>query len=158
MNLSTLLKDRATGAKGGASLAYALAALLVAPLAVGGHQEPFADIKVHKQSGIQYVSGGKDEAERKEMQRIANKYPMQLMFTQEGKSEGVSGVQVTVKDMKGEHVIEAVSEGPFFYFNPPSGRWTMDATVDGETVTRTVDLIGRRYIVLEFHFKGAGAQ
>jgi hypothetical protein len=34
----------------------------------------------------------------------------------------------------------------------------MDAQYDGETVSRTVDLIGRRYIVLEFHFKGVAAQ
>jgi hypothetical protein len=140
-------------------LACALPALLtLAPAAGAGHQQPFADIKVHNQSGIAYVSGGKDEAERKEMQRIANKYPMQLVFTQEGKPDGASRVKVTVKDMKGEHVIEAVSEGPLFYFNPPSGRWTMDAEVDGQVVSRTVDLIGRRYIVLEFHFKGDGAQ
>jgi hypothetical protein len=141
-----------------AGLACALAAVLVLPLTVRAGQEPFADIKVHKQSGIPYVSGGKDEAERKEMQRIANKYPMQLMFTQDGMPDGANGVKVTVKDMKGDHVIEAVSEGPFFYFNPPSGRWTMDAEVGGQTVSRTVDLIGRRYIMLEFHFKGEGAR
>ena len=141
-----------------ALLAALLAALAAAPLATVAEQQPYADVKVHKQSGIQYVSGGKDEAERKELQRIANKYPMQLVFTQDGKPEGVTGVKVTVKDVKGEPLIEAVSEGPFFYFNPPSGRWTMDAVLDDETVTRTVDLVGRRYILLEFHFKGAGTQ
>jgi hypothetical protein len=30
----------------------------------------------------------------------------------------------------------------------------MDAEYEGETLSRTVDLIGRRYIVLEFHFGG----
>jgi hypothetical protein len=139
-------------------LAGVLAVLVASPLAAVAEQHAFAEIKVHKQGGIQYVSGGKDDAERKEMQRIANKYPMQLVFTQEGSSEGVTGVKVTVKDLKGERLIEAVSEGPFFYFNPPSGRWTMDAEFNGETVSRTVDLIGRRYILLEFHFKGAGSQ
>jgi hypothetical protein len=138
--------------------AVALAALLAVPHSAAAQQQPFADIKVHKQSGIPYVSGGKDEAERKEMQRIANKYPMQLVFTKDGSPEGVNGVKVAVKDMKGDRVIEAVSDGPFFHFNPPSGRWTMDAELDGETVSRTVDLIGRRYILLEFHFKGAGSQ
>ena len=29
----------------------------------------------------------------------------------------------------------------------------MDAEYDGEVVSRTVDLIGRRYILLEFKFK-----
>jgi hypothetical protein len=115
---------------------------------------PFADIKVHKQSSINYVSGGVTAEERKELARIANKYPMQLLFTLEGHPEGATGVKVTVKDLKGDKLIEAVAEGPYFFLNPPSSRWTMDAEYEGETISRTVDLIGRRYIVLEFHFGG----
>jgi hypothetical protein len=30
----------------------------------------------------------------------------------------------------------------------------MDAEYRGETISRTVDLIGRRYMLLEFKFKG----
>ena len=132
--------------------AIALTALAILPAAA--QTPPFADIKVHKQSSINYVSGGVTEDERKEMARIANKYPMQLLFTREGHPEGATGVKVTVKDLKGDKLIEAVADGPYFFFNPPSSRWTMDAEYEGETLSRTVDLIGRRYIVLEFHFGG----
>jgi hypothetical protein len=66
----------------------------------------------------------------------------------------IQGVKVTVRDIKGAPLIEAVADGPYFFFNPPSGRWTMDAEYAGEVVSRTVDLIGRRYILLEFKFKG----
>ena len=118
-------------------------------------QKPFADIPVHKQSGIAYVSGGMTAPERQEMQRIGNKYPMQLIFVVEGQPPEVSGVKVTIKDLKGDTQIEAVSDGPLFYFNPPSGRWIMETEYDGEMITRTVDLVGRRYIVLEFKFKGS---
>lgn len=127
-------------------------ALALAPAAA--QQKPLADIPVRKQSGITFVSGGMTAAERQEMQRIANKYPMQLVFTAEGQPPELKGVKIRVQDLRGDTLIEAVADGPLFYFNPPSGRWTMEAELNGEKVARTVDLIGRRYIVLEFHFKG----
>ena len=119
-------------------------------------QQPQAGPVVHKQSDINYVSGGTTEAEAHELHRVANKYPMQLRFVVGDDPRSGKGVRVTIKNLKGEKVIEAVSEGPAFYFNPPSGRWTIDAEYNGETVSKTVDLIGRRYIVLEFDFKGSG--
>jgi hypothetical protein len=135
------------------SILLALAWALALPPAAA-QQKPLADIPVRKQSGIPFVSGGMTAAERQEMQRIANKYPMQLVLTAEGQPPELRGVKIKVRDLRGDTLIEAVAEGPLFYFNPPSGRWTMEAELNGETVTRTVDLVGRRYIVLEFHFKG----
>jgi hypothetical protein len=131
-------------------------AIWLSGAALADQKTPYADIPVHKQSGIQYASGGMTEDERKEMQRIANKYPMQLVFLFGDSKEPITGVKVMVKDIKGTPQIEAVADGPYFYFNPPSGRWTMDAEYRGEVVSRTVDLIGRRYILLEFHFTGQG--
>jgi hypothetical protein len=122
--------------------------------ALYAQSQPSAAIPVHKQSGINYVSGGMTDEERKEMQRIANKYPMQLVFIAGDNQAPIKGVKVTVKDLKGSPQIEAVSDGPYLFFNPPSGRWIMDAEYNGEVVSRTVDLIGRRYIMLEFKFKG----
>ncbi|HZP88878.1 MAG TPA: hypothetical protein VFB54_18855 [Burkholderiales bacterium] len=133
-----------------------LACAMTGQLVFAAEQKPYADIPVHKQSGIDYVSGGMTPEEKHEIQRIANKYPMQMVFTAEGEPPELKGVQVKVKDLKGNVVLEAEAQGPFFYFNPPSGRWTMEAQYKGETVSRTVDLIGRRYIVLPFHFKGSG--
>jgi len=114
------------------------------------------EIPVKKQSGIQYVSGGMNEAEKKALQKVANKYPMQLVFTGPNPEQELEGVKITVIDLRKDKIIEAVSAGPWFYFNPPSGRYTMVAEYQGESVERTVDLVGRRYIVLEFHFEGKG--
>ncbi len=117
--------------------------------------ENLPPVVVRKQSGFPYVSGGVGELGRKAMAKVANKYPMQLIFTAEGGESDLTGVKVTVRDTRLKKQIEAISEGPLFYFTPDSGRWTMDVEYNGETVSRTVDLIGRRYIVLEFKFKGA---
>jgi len=137
----------------------ATTSLLCALLAAStGWAQEHSDIAipVKKQSGIPYVSGGMDEAEKKAMQKVANKYPMQLVFTGPDPAQELKGVKITVIDLRKDKIIEAVADGPWFYFNPPSGRYTMQAEFEGETVERTVDLVGRRYIVLEFHFKGPG--
>jgi len=109
--------------------------------------------KVRKQGATTYVSGGSGEAQRKALFKIANKFPIQLIFEVEGEAADISGVKVTLTDLSGNALIEAVSEGPYFYMNPPAGgRFTIDAEYNGEKQTRTKDLVGRRYLVLEFKF------
>ena len=109
--------------------------------------------KIHKQGGSTYVTGGSGEAQRKALFKIANKFPIQLIFEVEGQEGDISGVKVTLTDQSGNALVEAVSEGPYFYMNPPAGgRFVIDAEYDGEKQTRTKDLVGRRYLVLEFKF------
>ena len=109
--------------------------------------------KVHKQGGSTYVTGGSGEAQRKALFKIANKFPIQLIFEVEGQEGDISGVKVTLTDQSGNALIEAVSEGPYFYMNPPAGgRFVIDAEYNGEKQTKTKDLVGRRYLVLEFKF------
>ena len=109
--------------------------------------------KVHKQGGSTYVTGGSGEAQRKALFKIANKFPIQLIFEVEGEATDISGVKVTLTDQSGNALVKAVSEGPYFYMNPPAGgRFTIDAEYNGEKQTRTKDLVGRRYLVLEFKF------
>ncbi|HEX7810629.1 MAG TPA: hypothetical protein VF460_01870 [Burkholderiales bacterium] len=111
--------------------------------------------KVHKQGGSTYVSGGGAEADRKALFMLAPKFPIQLIFQVGGEIEGVSGAKVTLRNQYGESLLEAVSEGPYFYINPPSGgRFTIDAEYNGEKQSFTKDLVGRRYLVLEYKFAG----
>ena len=109
--------------------------------------------KVRKQGATTYVTGGSGEAERKALFKIANKFPIQLIFEVEGEATDISGVKVTLTDQSGNALIEAVSAGPYFYMNPPAGgRFIIDAEYNGEKQTMTKDLVGRRYLVLEFKF------
>jgi len=132
-------------------LAVGLLIALAAPvLQAADEVEP---PKVHKQGASTYVTGGSGEEQRKAMFRIANKFPIQLIFELEGESTDISGVKVTLTDLSGYALIEAVSEGPYFYIYPPAGgRFTIDAEYKGEKQTMTRDLVGRRYLILEFKF------
>jgi len=44
-----------------------------------------------------------------------------MIFEVEGEATDISGVKVTLTDLSGNALIEAVSEGPYFYMNPPAG-------------------------------------
>ena len=131
-------------------LAIAAALLLLAVATAHADEEP---PKVHKQGGATYVSGGGTEEARKALFKIAPKFPIQLIFQVDGEIEPISGVKVQVRDVAGNVVVEAVSDGPYFYCNPPAGgRFTIDAEYNGQKQSQTKDLVGRRYLVLEYKF------
>jgi hypothetical protein len=126
--------------------------LLLAAIVAQAADEPEPP-KVHKQGGSTYATGGAGASQRKAMFKIANKFPIQLIFEIEGQEVDISGVKVTLTDQSGNALIEAVSEGPYFYMNPPAGgRFIIDAEYNGEKLSMTKDLVGRRYLVLEFKF------
>lgn len=109
-------------------------------------------IKVRKQSGINYITGGIGD-EAKAFEQLAPRYPVQMLFTVGGEHAQIRGVKVTVRDIKGDAVLEANAEGPMFFINTPSGRWTFEAEWNGEKQSKVKDQTGRRYLVMDFDFK-----
>ena len=109
--------------------------------------------KVRKQGGSTYMTGGAQDAQRMAMGKVAPKYPIQLVFLSANPESDMSGVKVTLRNVSGDAILEASSEGPHFFINPPAGgRYTFDIEYNGEKKSVTKDLVGRRYLVLEFKF------
>lgn len=86
------------------------------------------------------------------MQAIAPRFPIQLYFRVEGSETPVSEVNVTVRDVQGDIVLEAQSEGPMFFVDADSGRYTIEAEYAGEILSETKDLTGRRYLRIKYRF------
>jgi len=116
-------------------------------------KEELPPIKVHHEAGVDYVYGGMDPLERKALAKIAERYQVQLAFSQEGTNEKLTGVKVTMIDYKGDKALEKVIDGPIFFATPPAGRWILKAEYGGETFSKTVDVNGRFYISLSVQFK-----
>jgi hypothetical protein len=57
-----------------------------------------------------------------------------------------------VKDISGSVLVEAISKGPLFFVDVIGGRYTVEAEYNGELLTETKDLTGRRYLRLRFRF------
>ena len=111
-----------------------------------------AEIEILKYRGVQYVSGGMDAAERKKMDNLASRFPMHMVLTSTAVEGPISGVLVTVKDLSGNVILEDESRGPLFFVEVVWGRYTIEATYKGETLTEIKDLTGRRYLRLRFKF------
>ena len=108
-------------------------------------------IKLQRQGEYTFITGGVNDEEQTYLDAQAPKYPIQLVFRNNG--------QVTdVKNVSGEVMVETKIKGPFLYLNPPaSGRFTFEADLGSETISMTKDLIGRRYLHLVFDFNKAKA-
>lgn len=111
------------------------------------------DIEIHDQQGVQYVSGGMTEDEVNELNRMARRFSMHIVMLDHKKQhEPIKGVDVTVRDVAGNVVLQAKSEGPLMFVNVIGGRYTVEAAYDGQTLKETKDLTGRRYLRLRFTF------
>jgi hypothetical protein len=134
-------------------LTLALAIAMAAPAAFS--KENLPEIKPKHEGDITYVCGGVDPLERKAIKKVAERYQVQLSFTKEGSTEPLAGVKVTMVDYKGDKALEVACEGPIFFANPPAGRWTIEVELNGEKMSRTLDVNGRFYVTFDFRFKGS---
>jgi hypothetical protein len=120
-------------------------------LGAGAHAAD--ELQVQQKFGVRYLSGGMTAEQRRQLDQMAPKFPVQLYFHVEGRAEPVSGVKVVARDVKGDVVLEVDSEGPVLFFDVIGGRYTIDAEYRGEKLSQTRDLVGRRYLVLEYKFQ-----
>jgi len=110
-------------------------------------------IKLQRQGEYTFITGGLNDEEQSYLEAQAPKYPIQLVFRNNGQITDVKDVVLRVKNVAGDVMVETKIKGPFLYLNPPaSGRFTFEADLGTETISLTKDLIGRRYLHLVFDF------
>ncbi len=115
-------------------------------------------IKLQRQGEYTFITGGLNDEEQTYLDTQAPKYPIQLVFRNNGQITEIKDVALRVKNVSGEVMVETKTKGPFLYLNPPaSGRFTFEADLGSETISMTKDLIGRRYLHLVFDFNKAKA-
>jgi hypothetical protein len=100
-----------------------------------------SDEYLHVQSfkSISYVSGGVGLEERDRLKSMAADDSLALSFAL-GNGHYLGGVEVAIKDNKGNAVLEAASEGPLFFAKLPAGHYVVEATALGKTITRAVNI------------------
>jgi hypothetical protein len=114
-----------------------LAGLMLA----GGSYQATAAEPVNR-SGITYVSGGIGVDAEEKLRAQRSEYNLMLVFTL---TEGnyIADVRVTLADAKGATLVEHVADGPYFLAKLPAGRYSVSATYEGKTQTRTVSVGGK---------------
>lgn len=102
---------------------------------------------VHHQGGVQYLSGGIGKDEARAVQAAAPAWTAVLEFvahdTRAQADEFLANVSVQVRDAHQRTVLATVSEGPFVLARLAPGRYEVQATVEGQTLTRALTVPAR---------------
>jgi hypothetical protein len=99
---------------------------------------PYNDIQ-QTADGVRYLTGGIGVEAQERLNERAGDFNLKLVFAL---NEGnyIADVGVILRDGQGRTVIEEVADGPFFMARLPAGRYTVEATYEGKTVTRRVQV------------------
>jgi len=88
---------------------------------------------------VAYLSGGIGDEDEARLMARQNEFNLKVLFTiNEGNY--LANVNVGIADAKGNKVVQAVSDGPYFLANLPAGQYTISATHEGKTLSRKVQV------------------
>ncbi|MEO7952891.1 MAG: carboxypeptidase-like regulatory domain-containing protein [Polaromonas sp.] len=121
----------------------AVAAALGALLTSGAFAQTPAPLPpVHKSGAVEYLSGGIGQDEATAIDKAGRQWPLTLEFAINNKhhADFVANVKVLVRDTKGHTALQATANGPFLLAKLAPGRYTVDATLDGQTLHQSVSV------------------
>jgi hypothetical protein len=108
-------------------------------------------LQVKTYQGIPYVSGGAGEEERDLLHTLGREYNLKLIFAAKA-GNYVSEVSITIANGRGQKVLEAVSEGPWFYTKLPPGTYRVMAQVEGRTQQQVIQVNQQKQTQLQFYW------
>ena len=107
--------------------------------------------QVHQSGNISYVSGGVSEEDRFALEPIARDFNVKLVFATKS-GEYLSDTDVVVTSGRGRQVLEAKSEGPWFFARLPSGQYQVTVTANGQSQRRSVTVGSRGLRTVDFRW------
>lgn len=96
-------------------------------------------IEKGKTDGVEYMTGGVGIDERQQMGETAKEYNVKAVFATTSGSY-LSSITITIAKTSGEKVLEATSNGPWFFAKLPQGKYSIKAVYNGMEKSETVDV------------------
>lgn len=107
------------------------------------------------EDGITYVSGGNGIEERQALNEIAGDYNLKLVFAEKGSGAYLADVKLSIMNMKNQKILEAVSDGPWFFAKLMPGRYKITATVEEESLVQKTKVGGGRLTEAYFYWRAS---
>ena len=117
-----------------------------------GWLPPSDRIQVQDYRGVRYTSGGVGESERAELNALSGQFNLRLLFAMQSSGDYLADIKVIIVDKRGETVLSAESNGPWFYAQLPPGTYTVEVSTPGQTQRQPVT-IGARQSRLNFYWR-----
>jgi hypothetical protein len=126
---------------------------LASPLLAGAADSDTTLVQPRSEGGVTYISGGVGEDEREALAATANEYDLKIVFADTGSGAYLADVRVSIVNMKGKKILEAVSDGPWFFVNLPTGRYKITAMAGGRSSVQQTTVSGGRLTQLHFYLR-----
>ncbi|MGB5062557.1 MAG: carboxypeptidase-like regulatory domain-containing protein [Candidatus Competibacter sp.] len=97
-------------------------------------------IQVQDYRGIRYASGGVGEGERAELNALSGQFNLRLLFAMQGSGDYLADIRVVIVGQRGETVLSAVSNGPWFYAQLPPGAYTVEVSTSDQAQRQPVTI------------------
>ena len=107
--------------------------------------------QIQQSGNVSYVSGGVSEEDRAAFDSIVRDFNLKLVFATKN-GEYLSDTEVVVSSGRGQPVLEARSDGPWFFARLPSGQYTVTASANGRSIRRSVVVGARGLRTLDFRW------
>jgi hypothetical protein len=88
---------------------------------------------------VPYLSGGVGADAREELLAKEKEYNLKITAAEKS-GDYLAGVKVVIESARKEQVLDAMMEGPILLAKLAPGTYTIRATSDGQTLTRTVTI------------------
>jgi len=107
---------------------------------------------VHEAGGLSYVSGGVGEESLQRLREQVSEFNLKLVFAM-ASGAFLSNVRVAIADGKGETLVEAISDGPWFLAKLPVGKYRVVATYAGKAIQRSVAVEATALNTVDFRWE-----
>jgi hypothetical protein len=102
-------------------------------------------------NGVTYVSGGVGNESIDRLNAMSGEFNVKLIFAMNS-GEYVSGVKVVIVDSKERTLVDAVSDGPWFFSKLPAGRYQVVASLAGKAEKRQLVVGESKLMTVDFRW------
>ena len=96
-------------------------------------------IETGKTDDVEYMTGGVGIDERQQMEEMAKAYNLKAIFVTTSGGY-LSDIAITITKTSGEKVLDAKSNGPWFFAKLPQGAYSIKAVYKGTEKKQTVEV------------------
>ena len=129
----------------------ALVLLLFGSGSLGMTADMPASIREKTYNNVPYLSGGVGEEEIDLLRQVDGAYNVKLIFAATA-GNYLSNVHILIEDSQGTKVLEAVSEGPWFYTKLSPGTYNVQAQAEGQTRQQRAQVSQQKRTQLQFYW------
>ena len=126
---------------------------LSGPLLAGAADSSAPTLQPVTEGGITYVSGGNGLEQRQALDEVAGDYNLKLVFAEQNSGAYLADVKLLIMNMKGQKILEAVSDGPWFFVKLAPGRYKITAEAEGQSQVQQTKVGGGRLTQLHFYWR-----